>query len=357
MTVCVKSLGESNLDTWSNPGKGWVSQVSVASVEEPVSLAPNTRQHVQDQRSFLRNIPPEIRNVIYEYLWSSRGREYHIYHKNGQLLHAPCVMYPRDNDMNSIQREMDRVYESPAVDMFKESSLQMWHKRLTSDWGHRHWRCKERLHLDASRSSGREEEDKTDWMGMLLVCKQMYLEVMKSILEYHVFLCSDLTSVYWFFVLRRPPLLRNIRYVDINFAARSYEYLGFLVSGGTEQATKTIPLLAILTSLEQTKCLHDLRISFDVLDTDYRTRVDTIEESLLSNFSTIKVLKIFIVETPGIHTEEHVAGNRGSLAKYPFSIQRRPIVRYTLVNTVPPLSRRVHRAGNWKPAVISKRIR
>lgn len=142
----------------------------------PKELVQETRGS-GSQSLFLDKLPLEVRNTVYSYIWAGEGRDHHIFHRKNRLFHARCVMDPLDEkEPDLIQKEMDRIYDMRVADKSRQAALQMWHKRLSSgSWGHRHWRCQERL--DVSLLYGASdflERDETSWMSMLLVCKQMY---------------------------------------------------------------------------------------------------------------------------------------------------------------------------------------
>lgn len=128
----------------------------------------------QSQSPFLRNLPIEIRQAVYDHVWASQGYEYHIYQKDGHLYHARCVMNSLDERFDFIQNEMDRMYEAPVMEKLRDASLRMWYRRLAGDsWGRRHWRCEERLDFASCRNGDLSRLDDTNWMSMLLICKQM----------------------------------------------------------------------------------------------------------------------------------------------------------------------------------------
>jgi hypothetical protein len=130
-----------------------------------------------DKRSPLfTNLPLEIRKIVYNFVWAARGQYHHIYQKGYHLHHAKCVMNPADQDPDFVQLQMDRICNEPAKDGLKNSSLLMWSRRVAGHtWGHRHWRCEERLKFDYSERSEFRAPDRTDWMSLLLVCRQMYV--------------------------------------------------------------------------------------------------------------------------------------------------------------------------------------
>lgn len=122
----------------------------------------------------LRDLPAEIRTLIYDRLWEDRGPGFHIYKRDGRLYHARCVMDPKDEDPDFIQKQMDWVHSERRLGTFGESKLCMWQKRLSDySWGHRHWRCEERLGLGLGKYFGPTAFDRTDWLNMMLVCRQM----------------------------------------------------------------------------------------------------------------------------------------------------------------------------------------
>lgn len=125
---------------------------------------------------FLQQLPVEIRKIIYDHVWEEGRRKHHIYMKDGCLAHARCVMLSEHEDSDFIQKAMDRERDRGDMDGFRNARMQMWHTRLMSTWGHRHWNCKQDIeYSDLSRDSTdtTDATDTTDFMSMMLICKLM----------------------------------------------------------------------------------------------------------------------------------------------------------------------------------------
>ncbi|KAI4603554.1 hypothetical protein KJ359_003370 [Pestalotiopsis sp. 9143b] len=315
---------------------------------------------------FLDKLPLEVRNAVYSYIWTDEGRDHHIYHRKNRLFHAKCVMDPLDKkDPDLIQKEMDRVHDMRVADKSKQAALQMWNKRLSSgSWGHRHWRCQERL--DVSLRYGASdflERDETSWMSMLLVCKQMYAlymterhvkitrakrltrlrarypEVLQSILEYHTFMLSDITSAHWFLDFKPPPLLQHVRHLEISLSPASYEFGPFFAGYRVDGETR---LTRIMDRMCKFTCLHELRISFDTWHRGFW--VDIREQDLFSQLAELRVLRDFTVEFPAgfIKAPEGLPhGHCDRVSK--LEVVRKPPLRYWVSPSVPPMVSRVQR--------------
>jgi hypothetical protein len=116
---------------------------------------------------FFQRLPLEIRKIIYDHVWGAHGRQHHVYMTNHGLTNARCVMDSRDEDPDLIQKEMDRINEWEHVDSFSDQRMRMWYARLVSSWGHRHWRCEERVKYGSIPTGS------PNFMSMMLVCKRM----------------------------------------------------------------------------------------------------------------------------------------------------------------------------------------
>ncbi|KAI0131943.1 hypothetical protein BJ170DRAFT_591924 [Xylariales sp. AK1849] len=237
--------------------------------------------NTQSGSRFLHILPFEIRQIIYDYVWDAHGRQYHIHLRNGRLIHARCVMNHRDDDLDFIQKEMDRIHGSEHFDEFRNDRLRMWYRRLVSPWGRRHWRCKERLNYANLQKDGCRSVDETSWVNLMLVCKRMYPEVMESIFQFHRFIFNDIPSAQKFFILRPSPFIAHLRHLDLTLSAPMLEYSPFV----DEDEHKSSCLLAISQVLANAIYLHDLRLSFDVWDRQFWTQIP--EKVLLKEFGKL----------------------------------------------------------------------
>ena len=127
----------------------------------------------QLQSAFFQKLPLEIRRMVYEYVWSSpqdhmfhipSGR--HIYFQDGHWYSVRCVMNEMDEDLDFIQKQMDRIYELGAE--ADDSKLELWQRRSSQTWGHRHWRCEERIHHPRE-----PRVDRRNFAPLMVVCRRM----------------------------------------------------------------------------------------------------------------------------------------------------------------------------------------
>ncbi|KAI1819397.1 hypothetical protein F4861DRAFT_543973 [Xylaria intraflava] len=247
-----------------------------------VSAAAATTTTIFDEQqgsSFFRKLPPELRKMIYAYVWQgpydhmyheSNGR--HLHFKDGHWVHTRCVMYQEDDeDVDLIQKQMDMIHHAGGP-----GNLLMWQRRLASTWGRRHWRCEERIEYGEPTSI-----DRTDLGALMVVCKRMHPEVMESFLESHKMIFNDVFSAHRFLV-RHPtaPLLRHIRNLDLTLSLPFHGFTSLIGHPDTDELTATTAessaqpaqaptdyLSAILAVVaDKTTCLHSLRVSLDVYD-------------------------------------------------------------------------------------------
>jgi hypothetical protein len=162
-----------NTDSYTNAtdtnGKDLALPATTEVIEHDVSTQ-KTRFHEQQDSSFFQKLPLELRKMVYAYVWQgeydhmyheSKGR--HIHFKRGHWVHTRCVMYPEDDeDADAIQKHMDLLHYSGKGDLLR------WQRRLASTWGHRHWRCEERVKYGEPTSI-----DHTGLGAMMVVCKKM----------------------------------------------------------------------------------------------------------------------------------------------------------------------------------------
>ncbi|KAI1848141.1 hypothetical protein JX266_005854 [Neoarthrinium moseri] len=280
--------------------------------------------------SQLFKIPCEIRNIIYDHALNRTVRDQHIYHENGRLYHARCVMTANDEEPDFIQKQMDRLLGSTPVDGFNNDRMKMWFSRLTGEeWDHRHWRC----YLQRRGPISKFEE--TGWMSMMLACKRMYPEVQTAILEFHKFHINDLTSIHLFMVLRPPLMLSQVRHLDLTINVSYYEYSPFVKDDHTLSNSR---ILAIQNVLHNLTCIHTLRISFDTCSR--RVWREVPEKALLKRLDMLQVLREFTVELPPELSERNRSLPNQLVKGGDFKIVRRPMWRYW---AWPPLRGNVQR--------------
>ncbi|KAJ8126313.1 hypothetical protein O1611_g7325 [Lasiodiplodia mahajangana] len=163
--------------------RGALTSTATNKIEEEFSASPLTPETIeleaprlnstfdeQQDCSFFRELPIEIRKMIYAYVWQgpydhmyheSNGR--HLHFKDGHWVHTRCVMYQEDDrDKDLIQKQMDSILESGRGDLL------LWQRRLASTWGQRHWRCEERIKYGRPTSI-----DRTDLGALMITCKKM----------------------------------------------------------------------------------------------------------------------------------------------------------------------------------------
>ncbi|KAI1463798.1 uncharacterized protein F4812DRAFT_231431 [Daldinia caldariorum] len=318
----VKSFFRSNLKRrrrLSSPSSEYeykkLRNTSATTIEDDVG----PKLDLQLESPFFRNLPIEIRRMIYELVWSEphdhkyhtlRGR--HIHFVDGHWINMRCVMYEDDEDLDLIQKNMDIVHNSGKGD------LVMWQQRLASTWGGRHWRCEERVQYGTQKSV-----DGTNFMSMMLVCKRMLPEVMESILESHQFIFNDFFSAHRFFTCNPSPYITHIRHLDLSLSLPFYEYAPFIVDRPKSRVRE------LWEALERISCLHDLRISLDIYDHGPWRKIP--ERGVTAQLKNLEVLGKFTVELPPslpIRTHTPNMQNLDAHEELPFKIVRRPPLRY-----------------------------
>ncbi|KAI1811694.1 hypothetical protein GGS20DRAFT_588280 [Poronia punctata] len=236
----------------------------------------------QGGSTFFGKLPLEIRNMVYAHKWSGaydnmyhepRGR--HLHFKDGHWLHTRCVMAEQDDkDIDLIQAQMDLIHNTGQGDLLA------WQRRLASTWGHRHWRCEERVEYGKPTAI-----DRTDLGALMVVCKKIHHEVMQSFVQCHKLMFNDLYSAYRFLVQQDAPhLLHSIRHLDLTLSVPFHELIPFITSDGPgatekehdgseagnsqwQRKTRNSQLGAVLNAVaDRTTCLHSLRVSLDVYD-------------------------------------------------------------------------------------------
>ncbi|KXJ89070.1 hypothetical protein Micbo1qcDRAFT_213389 [Microdochium bolleyi] len=235
-------------------------------------------------------------------------------------------MLPADDDLDSIQNQMDVEY-----DRQRRKQLREWHMRLRSSWGCRHWRCEQRTWRPAHGI------DKIGFMSLMTVCKRLYPEVAQSIFENHKFMFNDIASAHEFLVGNTVPFTRHIRDMELTFNMGQYHYEPFLpepdVLAGQQHDVGCRPfgnwVNDIWEALGAMTCLHNVRISFDVHDRGVWRKIP--ERNVTKALKHLRVKHDFTVELPsklqiiaprlqGQTLEEDEETN--------FQIIRRPRLRY-----------------------------
>ncbi|KAI8626556.1 hypothetical protein F5Y19DRAFT_446065 [Xylariaceae sp. FL1651] len=338
-------------------------------VSEPDVSEKNATFDGQLHSSFFQKLPLELRKMVYAYVWQgsydhmyheSNGR--HLHFKDGHWVHTRCVMYQEDDeDIDSIQRHMDLIHHSGR------GNLLLWQRRLASTWGHRHWRCEERVEHGKPTSI-----DRTDLGALMVVCKRMHPEVMQSFLECHKLIFNDLFSAYRFLVRPGSSYLGHIRNLDLTLSVPFHELVPFIAIGrpdtdkknhdaemGSLAKAQNSRLGAIFAAVaDGITCLHSLRLSLDVYDRGPWRKIP--ERALVAHLERIRVLRGRRGETnytvelpPALPIQTHYAGmqeiddddyevggvagdgdgdekqtQRTKRAARPFKILRRPALRY-----------------------------
>ncbi|KAI0892049.1 hypothetical protein F4806DRAFT_285095 [Annulohypoxylon nitens] len=268
---------------------------------------------------FFRNLPIEIRRMIYNLVWAGSndhkyhaGRSRHIHFQNGHWTNTRCVMYEEDEDPDLLQKNMDSIHTSGKGD------LVMWQRRLSSTWGSRHWRCEERMEHERRKSV-----DHTDFMSMMLVCKRMFPEVLESIFESHQFLFNDFFSAHRFFVYNPSPYIPHMRHLDLSLNLPFHEYAPFVAGSSKSRVRELWKALGYIS------CLHTLRISLDIYDRGAWRKIP--EQRVAEQLKDLKVLRNFTLELPpSLPIKAHIPNmeNLDAQDEAPFTVVRRPPLRY-----------------------------
>ncbi|RYP89300.1 hypothetical protein DL769_000134 [Monosporascus sp. CRB-8-3] len=313
---------------WKKRVQPWVAHDELAACDNAVLVSDQDVDSADPQLNspFLQELPLEIRRMIYGYVWSNtqdymfhvpNGR--HVYFHRGRWHNVRCVMHEVDEDPDFIQKQMDIIYESDDADS-GNGNLQLWQRRLSQTWGHRHWRCEERIHHPREPSV-----DKTNFASMIVICKRIYPEVMQSIFESHHFHFNDLYSAYKFLVSHRPAFVSHMRHLDLTFDMSFADYAPFIF----ETASKENYITPIWKALADMNCLRNLRVSFDVYDRGPWRMLP--ESNVTKGALDLRVVNNFTVELPAsmpiynmLFQKQELSGDDGM----PFEIVRRPALRY-----------------------------
>ncbi|KAI1383830.1 uncharacterized protein F4822DRAFT_433765 [Hypoxylon trugodes] len=312
-----KRRRSSNSSTECEPKK--LKDASTHTTHDDTKVGPD----LQPNSKFFRDLPIEIRRMIYDLVWigsydhkyhAVRGR--HLHFQNGHWHNTRCVMYEDDEDLDLIQKNMDRIHGSGRGDLL------MWQRRLSSTWGSRHWRCEERMQY-----GGKSNIDRTNFMSMMLVCKRMFPEVVESILESHQFIFNDFFSAHRFFVYDPSPYIPHIRHLDLSLNLPFHAYAP-LITGGPKSRTRDL-----FDALRGVSCLHSVRISLDIYDRGPWRKIP--EKVIAAQLKDLKVLKTFTLELPPLLPIKVHPSNMESLdgqEDTSFKVIRRPPLRYWQFN-------------------------
>ncbi|KAI0173157.1 hypothetical protein GGR52DRAFT_542124 [Hypoxylon sp. FL1284] len=324
----VKSLFYSNKQKRRRPS---TSSAECENKKPKTEVAPDddgSGFNYQLSSPLFRDLPIEIRKMIYGYVWVGQwdhkyhnGRGRHLHFQNGHWTNTRCVMYEDDEDPDFIQKHMDTIHNSGKGD------LVMWQKRLASTWGTRHWRCEERLEYGRQKSV-----DQTNFMAMMLVCKRMFPEVIESIFELHQFLFNDLFSAHRFFVYSPSPHAPHMRHLDLTLSLPFHEYAPFVVP----QPQRRSRVRELWRALEHdVACLHSLRVALDVYDRGPWRKIPErgVAAPLLGggdDGSGIRVLRDLTLELPPALPIKTQLPNMENVeaADVDVAIVRRPPLRY-----------------------------
>ncbi|KAM5378787.1 hypothetical protein ACJZ2D_004260 [Fusarium nematophilum] len=166
----------------------------------------------QSQSSLLR-LPREIRDAIYLEVWRTHGLRQHILSHNEwnpkeppHLCHWPCTTEFSVEDNLQQDAELLRLRpNSPISDGIREKALEM---RLISPWMN-HWACGECAEevygseaIESTSTFGmrcwknrRQPPPRSPYLPMLLSCKLISEECLKSIYESTTFVFTDARTV------------------------------------------------------------------------------------------------------------------------------------------------------------------
>ncbi|KAI0841213.1 hypothetical protein F5Y06DRAFT_260915 [Hypoxylon sp. FL0890] len=173
------------------------------------------RQPQQDQYQslFFRRLPIEVRNEIYVELWRLSGLEQHIFwhedRKHPRRSHFcrwPCVT-PFDVE-DERQKELEILFPDALSHPPPMLLSTEWNWRLKSSW-YNHWRCEEEMceHLKNDEARPRRANFPchaynsllySPYLPMLLTCKKMYSECIKSIYENTTFVFTNVQTIHAF---------------------------------------------------------------------------------------------------------------------------------------------------------------
>ncbi|KAI8682473.1 hypothetical protein NCS56_00370300 [Fusarium sp. Ph1] len=202
--------------------------------------------HSQSQSSFVARLPSEVREAIYLELWRCVGLRQHIvtharYRRDGKLTEVHLVRWPCTTEFyvgNRLQEEVDAL----PIEMFNSvgrlANNIPYRRRDSSSWMD-HWSCEERLFecvvepWDSEQCEKVEEYDDYEcwcnlkkqmaakrkdssalgsYMTMLLTCKLISSECLRSIYQSTTFIITDYLAIQGLFgSCKLHPILRERR--------------------------------------------------------------------------------------------------------------------------------------------------
>ncbi|CAM1510729.1 Fc.00g034120.m01.CDS01 [Cosmosporella sp. VM-42] len=156
--------------------------------------------HAQPQHgSVFMQLPPEIKDVIFQELWHDAGIFQHVMLRWGRIVGMRCVTTTEGPD------ELLEECASHGITLARD--LILW-RRFLSPWGN-HWKCEERYQ---SRSKTTEW---SPYLAMMLTCRQLYVESRTSIYSTVTFVMHDLNTLCTFVVSQPSLMINNIKHLQI----------------------------------------------------------------------------------------------------------------------------------------------
>ncbi|KAK4663213.1 hypothetical protein QC763_606650 [Podospora pseudopauciseta] len=168
----------------------------------------------QDDSPFFSLLPPEIRELIYQDIWSESGSRQHIYKDNDTWSHVPCVA-----DYSTGDTRFEKFTQSARG----SQEEYYWVKRLKSEWCY-HWCCEQstaKWHRAQNPNDSWKEENvghagPSGFMNPMLVCKRMYREALPSLVANTTFVFTDLLEAHgWLSLYGGNPEKLPIRSLEI----------------------------------------------------------------------------------------------------------------------------------------------
>ncbi|KAH9889708.1 hypothetical protein F4778DRAFT_387922 [Xylariomycetidae sp. FL2044] len=206
--------------------------MSLCSLREPTTADLATRFQAttesQLDSTFFGRLPLEIREMIYAECWVVSGVKQHVFRiKNkddeSRLAHCPCVLGPaeadpRNDEMDRMMCTCHRMARLSRGFVVKKE----WVPRFASTWND-HWRCEEeeeekkKKEEEEEKKKKKEEEEgvtagdqgrpRTLFLPILLTCKRMYMESLRSLYSTVTLVFTDLSLAHAFLV--RPAMSRT----------------------------------------------------------------------------------------------------------------------------------------------------
>ncbi|KAK4201049.1 hypothetical protein QBC40DRAFT_172567 [Triangularia verruculosa] len=169
----------------------------------------------QDGSPFFSMLPPEIRDMIYQDVWSTIGSKQHIYKDNERWSHVPCIA-----DYSTGDNRFEKFTQSARG----SEEEYHWVKRLKSEWCY-HWCCEQstpswqRIQDERNmlwKDENVKQASPSGLMSLLLVCKRMYHEALPSLCANTTFIFTDLSEAHeWLSLYGGSPEKLPIRSLEI----------------------------------------------------------------------------------------------------------------------------------------------